>query len=303
MTRRNIGISALALLAWSVPPCDGAEAKPATAATTGPSSVWKVEKDGHHLYIGGTIHLLRQEDYPLPDVFAQAYKDSVRLVFELPPGSEGDGEVAMRMGQMGMYPAGDELGQHVGEETLRKVHAWADANSLPRAVIDRMRPWLVALTVASAEYQKLGADAQRGVDQHFEMKAKADGKPGAGLETVEFQLSIFSRLSEKLQEELLLQTFDEAETMQKDFAELIAAWRTGDAAKLQEILFRDADKYPQLMEDFLLKRNKSWVAPLLKYLEKGETVFVLVGAGHLGGEGGVLELLKEKGCTVTQLGG
>jgi uncharacterized protein len=56
------------------------------------------------------------------------------------------------------------------------------------------------------------------------------------------------------------------------------------------------------MEDFLFKRNKAWIAPLLKYLEKGETVFVLVGAGHLGGKGGVLALLEEKGCTVRQLG-
>jgi uncharacterized protein YbaP (TraB family) len=251
--------------------------------------------------MGGTIHLLRKEDYPLPDVFEQAYADSTKLVFELPPGSEGDGEVVLRMREMGTFPEGDTLSEYVSVDTLKKVHAWADANSVPRSVIDQMRPWFVALTIAAVEYQKLGADADRGVDQYFETKAKTDGKPGEGLETVEFQLSIFSRLSEKLQEELLMQTFDEAETMQKDFTELITAWRTGNAAKLQELLFRDAEKYPELMEDFLLKRNKSWVAPLLKYLKKGETVFVLVGAGHLGGKNGVLELLKQKGCTVKQL--
>jgi uncharacterized protein YbaP (TraB family) len=300
MIRRNLGISALALLVCAVPACGNAEEK-AQPVTTGQSSVWRVEKGGHHLYMGGTIHLLRKEDYPLPDVFEQAYADSTKLVFELPPGSEGDGEVVLRMREMGTFPEGDTLSEYVSVDTLKKVHAWADANSVPRSVIDQMRPWFVALTIAAVEYQKLGADADRGVDQYFETKAKTDGKPGEGLETVEFQLSIFSRLSEKLQEELLMQTFDEAETMQKDFTELITAWRTGNAAKLQELLFRDAEKYPELMEDFLLKRNKSWVAPLLKYLKKGETVFVLVGAGHLGGKNGVLELLKQKGCTVKQL--
>jgi len=260
-----------------------------------------VEKDGHRIYLGGTIHLLREEDYPLPAVYERAYKESKRLVFELPPGSEGDGEVVLRMRQMGVFPEGDDLSQHVGEDTLKKVHAWADENSFPKSGINRMRAWFVALTIAAVEYQKLGADAGRGVDQYFEKLAKQDGKPGAGLETVEFQLSIFSKLSDKLQEELLIQTFAEAETMQKDFVELITAWRSGNAARLQELLFRDADKYPELMEDFLLKRNKSWVAPLLKYLAKGETVFVLVGAGHLGGKGGVLELLEAKGCKVKQL--
>lgn len=298
---RHLGIPTLAVLVCSFPACGSGEEK-ARAAPAGPSCVWKVEKDGHHIYIGGTIHLLRKEDYPLPAVFEQAYKDSAKLVFELPPGSEGDGEVVLRMQQMGSFPAGDDLSKHVSAATMKKVRNWADENSFPNAVIDRMRPWFVALTIAAVEYQKLGANAQRGVDKHFEEKAARDGKPGEGLETVEFQLSIFSKLSEKVQEELLTQTFAEAETMQKDFAELTASWRTGDIAKLHELLFRDADKYPELMEDFLLKRNKSWVPPLLKYLKEGETVFVLVGAGHLGGKGGVLDLLKESGCTVLQLG-
>jgi uncharacterized protein YbaP (TraB family) len=267
-----------------------------------PSSVWVVEKDGHLIYIGGTIHLLREEDYPLPRVFEEAYRNASKLVFELPPGSEGDGEVVLRMRQMGSFAEGDSLGDHVGADTLKKVHDWADANAFPRAAIDKMRPWFVALTIAAVEYQKLGADANRGVDQYFEKKAAQDGKPGEGLESVEFQLSIFSRLGDKLQEELLIQTFAETETMQNDFLQLTTAWRTGNAAKLQELLFRDADKYPELMEDFLLKRNKSWVKPILAYLDKGETVFVLVGAGHLGGKGGVLDLLKEKGCTVKQMG-
>ena len=293
-------ISTLALVVCLVPALAGAV--DSSASTAGPSSVWLVEKGGHRLYIGGTIHLLREEDYPLPDVFEQAYKESAKLVFELPPGSEGDGEVVVRMREMGSFPDGDDLSNHVGDETLGKVHAWATANSFPKDVLNKMRPWFVALTIAAVEYQKLGADAERGVDQHFEKKASQDGKAGEGLETVEFQLSIFSKLSDKLQEELLIQTFAEAETMKKDFVELTTAWRAGNVAKLQELLFRDADKYPQLMEDFLLNRNKSWVAPLLKYLEKGDTVFVLVGAGHLGGKGGVLELLKEKGCTVHQLG-
>lgn len=300
MTGRLLPLFALALSACSVPACGKAEEKP-KAVTTGPSSVWMVEKDGHHLYMGGTIHLLREEDYPLPEVFMMAYRDSKKLVFELPPDSEGDGEVVLRMRQMGNYPEQEDLSQHVSEETLKKVQSWADENAFPQNAIARMRPWFLALTIAAIEYQKLGADSERGVDQYFEKLSKQDDKPGEGLETVEFQLSIFSKLSDKLQEELLIQTFSEAETMQKDFTDLIGAWRKGDAAKLQELLFRDAEKYPELMEDFLLKRNKAWVAPLLRYLEKGETVFVLVGAGHLGGKGGVLELLKERGCTVQQL--
>jgi uncharacterized protein YbaP (TraB family) len=269
---------------------------------TGPSSVWRVEKDGKHIYVGGTIHLLRDKDHPLPKVFDDAYVSSSKLIFELPPDADEDGAIMARMREMGAYREGDELATHVAKGTLKKVHEWSDKNGLPRAAVDKLRPWYLALTVAATEYGKMGANPANGVDAHFEERAKKDGKPAAGLETIEFQLSIFANLNDKLQEELLLQTFSEAQTAAKDFEELIAAWKSGNMPKLQEFLFRDADKYPELMEDFLFKRNKAWIPPLMKYLEKGETVFVLVGAGHLGGEQGVLNLLKNEGCTITQLG-
>ncbi len=268
----------------------------------GPSSVWRVEKNGRHIYVGGTIHLLRESDHPMPAVFFQAYVDSAKLVFELPPDSDTDTKVVAMMRQMGSYSAGDDLSAHVSADTLKLVNAWGASNGMPAAALRRLRTWCLALTVAAVEYGKLGADPKHGVDAHFEDLAKKDGKKAEGLETVEFQLNIFAGLSDKLQEELLLQTFTEARTVAADFADLINAWRSGDTVKLHEFLFKDADKYPELMEDFLFKRNRSWVAPLLRYLEKDEKVFVLVGAGHLVGDQGVLALLEKQGCTVTQLG-
>ncbi|MEZ0274850.1 MAG: TraB/GumN family protein [Roseimicrobium sp.] len=271
-------------------------------AQTSPSSVWRVEKNGKHIYVGGTIHLLREKDHPLPKVFDQAYADSTSLLFELPPDADQDGAIMARMREMGSYGQNGDLSSHVSPETLRQVHEWSDANGHARATVDKLRPWYLALIVSATEYGKMGANPKHGVDAHFEELAKENKKPAAGLETIEFQLGIFSNLNDKLQEELLLQTFSEAQTAAKDFEELIVAWKSGDMPKLQEFLFRDADKYPELMEDFLFKRNHAWIPPLLKHLEKGETVFVLVGAGHLGGEQGLLSLLKKEGCTITQLG-
>lgn len=261
-----------------------------------------VESGGNRIYIGGTIHLLRESDYPLPHAFDQAYKDSTKLVLELPAGSGGDGEVVTRMRQMGSYAAGDDLGKHIAADTLKKVSEWADTNAFPEKTVLHMRPWFLSLTMSAIEYQHLGAEADKGVETFYEKKAKEDGKPGDGLETVEYQLSLFSKMTDKLQEQLLLQTMSETDSLKKDFDDMLAAWREGDSAKLQEYLFRDADKYPELIEQFLYKRNAAWIAPLEKYLKNGERVFVLVGAGHLGGPKGVLELLKKKGCTIKQLG-
>lgn len=299
LKRRALQLLALApaILLASVPVAAAERPK-----TDGPSSVWVAEKDGHAIHLAGTIHLLREKDYPLPEVFEQAYRASTKLVFELPPGSDGDGEVVLRMRRMGTYPEGTQLADQVGAETFRRVQEWAGKNQYPMAAVARCRPWFLALTIAAIEYQALGAESGRGLDNHFEKRAAQDGKPGTGLETVEYQLTLFSNLSAKVQEQLLLQTLVEAATMKKDFEEMIGAWRSGDVGRLQEFLYRDADKFPELMEEFLTKRNQAWVGPLMEHLEKGERVLVLVGAGHLGGKSGLLELLKARGCTIRQLG-
>lgn len=266
------------------------------------SSVWMVSSGNNRIYIGGTIHLLRESDYPLPKVFEQAYKDSTKLVLELPAGSGGSGEVSTRMRQMGTYAEGDDVSKHISAETLKKVLAWADTNSFPHAAMLKLKPWFLSLMMSVIEYQRLGAEADKGVETYFEKRAREDGKPGDGLETVEYQLTLFAKLTEKQQEQLLHQTLSEVEGLKKDFDDLLDAWRTGDSVRLQEFLFRDADKYPELIDQFLLKRNEAWIGPLEKYLKAGERVFVLVGAGHLGGEKGILELLRKKGYEVHQLG-
>jgi len=268
----------------------------------GISSVWSVDSPaGHRIYLIGSIHLLRDQDYPLPSVFEKAYRDSARVVFELPPGSEGNGEVVTRMREMGSYGPGDMLSKHVSADTLKRTVAWCNAHQIPENVVQQLRPWFLALTISAVEYQQMGAKADQGLDTYFENRAQKDGKPGDGLESVEYQLSLFSRLSDKLQEELLLQTLSEIESLKKDYEEMVTAWRSGNSAKLQEYLFKDSDKFPELMQEFLFKRNKAWIAPLEEYLNKGVKAFVVVGAGHLGGKKGVIELLKERGFTVTQL--
>ncbi len=261
-----------------------------------------VESGEHRIYIAGSIHLLREKDYPLPAVFEQAYKDSSKLILELPPGSEGNGEIVVRMRQMGSYPADDELGKHMSPEAMMRVLEWASKNTFPESALRRFRPWFIALTIAAIEYQNLGAEAVRGVDAYYEKRAADEGKSTGGLETVEYQLSLFAKLDDTLQEQLLMQTLTEIETMQKDFELMTTSWRSGDSDKLQEFLFRDAEKYPELTEQFLYKRNQAWVAPLESFLAKGERVMVLVGAGHIGGKHGLLELLKARGCKVKQMG-
>ena len=253
------------------------------------------------LYLCGTIHQLRATDYPLPEPYEAAYAQTDEVILELPPGSSGSPELPTRMQELGTLPKGERLERLVTPEEWERVASWAKKRSISLPVLNGMRPWFASLVMVATEYQALGAVPEQGVDQFFEDRAKQDGKPGRGLETIEQQLALFSRMPAEQQQEVLKQTLAELETVEEEYDRMIAAWRSGDLEGLMTMLFREASRYPDLMETFLHARNRAWMAPLEETLKEGRRAMVLVGAGHLGGKEGLLALLKRRGYAVRRL--
>jgi uncharacterized protein len=270
-----------------------------TAETKASGSVWVATSDtGGKLYLCGTIHILRESDYPLAPAYEAAYADAQKLVFELPPGSGSGGDMNAQMQKLAALPKGATLEDIIGKEMAASVFTWAGKRRIPTASVSGYQPWYVALMIAAVEYGELGAQPDKGVDSYFESRAAHDKKPGEGLETVAFQIGLFSRLTAVQQKELLQQTLQEVKTIPEEFSKMIAAWKEGDLVALHEMLFREAARYPDLMNIFLLDRNKTWIKHLDESLKKGERVMLLVGAGHLTGKEGLIELLKAKGYQV-----
>ena len=164
--------------------------------------------------------------------------------------------------------------------------------------MNRYRPWFVALLITSMEYAALGAKPDKGVDTHFEERAKKDGKPAEGLESVEFQIQLFASLSDKQQNELLEQTLGEISSVAEEFEKMILAWKNGELEDLRAMLFREAERYPDLMNLFLTARNLSWMDRLEQMLKNGEKAMILVGTGHFTSDTGLIELLRKRGYRV-----
>lgn len=265
---------------------------------TDAGSVWVVESASTRLYLCGTIHLLRAQDYPLPAAYDSAYAASQRLVFELPPGADKGAQLAKQMADAGRIRDGRNLFDLVDQKTADATRAWARKRGVSMDLMRAFQPWFAALTVAATEYQAAGAEPGRGVDVFFENKAAQDGKPGEGLETVQQQIALFSELPEARQTELLTQTLAEVEALSGQFGDMVAAWRSGNIDALNKLLFEEAEEYPDLMEVFLFRRNEAWISRLEQHLAGKDTVMVLVGAGHLGGERGLIELLTNRGYRV-----
>lgn len=263
-------------------------------------SVWVVDapQTGGRLYLCGTIHILREQDYPLAPGYEAAYRAAKRLVLELPPGAGQGGAMSERMRELGQFPAGTTLSGQLEPKLWQGVQAWSRERGLPAQSMDAFRPWFVSLIITATEYAALGARPEMGVDQHFENRARRDGKPAEGLETVEFQLQLFARLSDKLQREMLEQTLGEIGTIGAEYEKMIQAWKTGELDALHAMLFHEAEKFPELMELFLAARNRTWMKRLEQLLQQGDTAMILVGTGHFAADTGLLELLRQRGYRV-----
>ncbi len=281
-----------------------AEPGPVDASQISKGVVWVADREGQQgrLFLCGTIHILRQSDYPLALGYDIAYQHSGRLIFELPSGASSAPEFQTRLMELGQYPEGESLEASVGPEVWKNLKAWADTRSMALSQLNRFRPWLASLVITSTEYSALGAKADRGVDQHFEERAAEDRKPGEGLETVELQLQLFSKLTGRQQVEMLEQTLAEVSTLPQEYEKMISSWKEGELDALHALLTREAEKYPELMDLFINRRNHAWIGRLDALLKNGESAMILVGAGHLGGDpDGVLALLRQRGYRVRHI--
>lgn len=263
-------------------------------------SVWVVDapKTGGRLFLCGTIHILREEDYPLSPAYEAAYANTDSLVFELPPGAGEGSSMTTRMRELGVYSADSSLEANIPPDTWEAVKKWARSRGVEASSLNRFRPWFVALIITSTEYAALGAKPQWGVDHHFENRAKREDKPALGLETVEFQLQLFVKLTNEQQREMLDQTLAEVSTLPQEYNKMIDAWKRGELDPLREMLFREATKFPDLMDLFLFDRNLTWMPRLEEMLQKGQKVMLLVGTGHFAADKGLLKLFQDRGYTV-----
>lgn len=262
------------------------------------ASVWKVTgPNGAILYLGGSIHALHSGDYPLPAAFNRAFDASTRIVFEANPKDiKGGGK---RFLKAGLYPKGDSLKNHVDPRTYKYLCRFFGLLKVPEEKFAAYRPWLLAMMLQSPELH--GLSSQLGVEGFLSKRAQANSKRVSGLESLPEGVEIFAGLSERESEAFLLLTFVPAQPGSPDAARLTDAWRRGDVELLARVTtgaFRD---FPSLEERIINARNRNWIPKIESYLRNGQTYFVVVGAGHMGGPHGLLALLRARGYKIEQL--
>src|SRR3954470_5320670 len=265
------------------------------------SFVWKAtSKQGGTVYLAGSIHLLSDAYYPLSPAFETAFKDSDLLVEEIDLGEMMDTNSQLMLLTRGMLSPTQSLDKMLSPATFAAVNAKVTELGLPMEPLKRFKPWALAITLQGLEWQKAGFDADLGLDKHFFDRAKAQGKQVQGLETLAYQIARFDEMSPELQDRLLAETLKELETTKASFTQMADAWKSGDAASVERVVLQDLKSEPQMYERLLVERNRNWLPKIEALFSRPRPSLVIVGAAHLVGADGLLQMLRSKGYTVEQ---
>ena len=265
------------------------------------SFLWKVEGgNGAVAYLLGSMHVLTPEFYPLSPAIEQAFIASNTLVEEVDLDEMSDPVQMMGALAKAMLTDGRTLDQLVAPATFAEVKRRAEKAGLPLLAMQRMKPWLAAITLMAPTLQAAGFRAELGVDRHFFDRAKTAGLKTQALETLAYQLDRFDQLAPKLQEDMLKATLEDLDTQVANVGALAKAWAAGDAKGIEVLLLGAFLESPELYDRLLVERNRNWIATVESCLQQRSACFVVVGAAHLVGPHGVPTLLEKKGYKVTQ---
>lgn len=264
--------------------------------------LWSVRGEHNTVYLFGSIHVLRPGDGALPRAALEAYAEADRLVMEIDLDDPAVADPTALLGTMqrtALLPEGVSLRSVMGED-YAAIAGRVGESGLDLAVFDGFAPWFVAVMVLQLELAQRGFQPGLGIEQQLADRAVRDGKPIEGLETAEQQFAMLAGLPLREQKRFLLMTLSDADRLDEEIEELVAAWRSGDTEALEDMLSAAYEEFPELYRPLTEERNRAWVERLEELLEDRDDYLVVVGALHLVGRHSVVDLLRKRGYTVTQ---
>lgn len=263
--------------------------------------LWRVSKGTGVMYLVGSVHVMRDSDYPLPAEMESDLKSSSGLVEEVDLSQLAQEDLQLQMLQRGAYPQGQSLKTALPAELYTKMADVARKQGLDMTSLDPMRPWLVSIMLLEKQLADAGFNPGNGVDLHFASEAEQLKMPLTGLEQADYQIGLLADMPENAQQDMLRQAVDETANFDDEIKQLLKAWHAGDTATLEQVLKADFGPYPAIYQSMLVTRNHNWAPQLETFLSSGKQYFVVVGALHLVGPDGLLERFRKDGYKVEQL--
>jgi uncharacterized protein YbaP (TraB family) len=266
-----------------------------------PISMWQINGASNRIYLLGSVHVLRQQDHPIPTAIEKAYQDAEILIMEIDVDDLDPIEMAGMVNELGVIKDGSTLQEIMGPSLYEEAADYASQLDIPFLMLAQTEPWLAAITIEQMMLLRIGFNPEYGIEFYLSAKAGEDSKEILGLESVREQLEFLDKLSLSAQRSLLIQTLRESLNIEENLDLLIDAWRHGDIDFLEENLLAEMQRYPELYRTLVVDRNEAWVEQIRNLIGEQDDYLIVVGTLHLVGDDGLPALLSEIGITTNQL--
>ena len=275
-------------------------AAPAAAA----NYLWEVSSLTNRAYLFGTVHAGKAAWYPLPRAVEDAFEDSKVVVVEA---DITDTNAMTKSAGAMMYTPPATLKTHIPAEEYARYRKLLPRYGLPEEQVIHMKPFMAVSLLVFSEWARIGYLPNFGVDGYLIRKAKEEKKTLVEIEGIDAQSHLMDSLTEKETMQLFKGTLDALESGLTDqqVKGLVAAWQAGDPEAILEVARRYNDRIAgaaAFEEKFIWSRHPSMAAKIEGYLNQSrERHFIAVGALHLAGPRGLIEVLRQRGYVVRQL--
>ncbi|MBM3448936.1 MAG: TraB/GumN family protein [Bacteroidetes bacterium] len=242
-------------------------------------------------YIYGTIHVMPKKDFEISKSIQSSFNACQVLAMEVDLNM--DFKTQLEAAQQSFLPEGKTIADLASADDVNKVKQfcidsmhWKESKY---EKMSRLKPFFLSSVILQELIGK-----SKSFEKEFNNLAKKKKMTTIGLETLQFQMNMVNTVSNEEQMKMLLQGLS---TNNSEFNKMLAAYLRQDLTGLGNLM-NDAELSPEFNENLLLQRNRNWI-PIISKLISEKPTFIAVGAGHLPGEKGVLNLLREAGYTVT----
>jgi len=260
--------------------------------------LWQVSGKGlsQPSFLYGTMHILCEGDARLSTGLKKVIKDCGQIFFEV---DMDDMQQMIGSLQLARMADGVKLTDLLTPVEYDRIKTYFDSHKLmmPLAMMNRFKPYFITAIISEGI---MDCEKKKGMEDLIMTESKSYEKNIRGLETLEFQASIFDTIPYEKQAKDLLTYIDSIDSFKQTTLEMVDVYRKQDLNMMDSLIAKSDPGMMQYMDLLLYDRNKRWAMEMPEHMFDKSTLFA-VGAGHLGGEKGVINLLKEQGFTLTPM--
>ena len=258
--------------------------------------LWQISGNGlkKPSYLFGTMHVLCADDAKLSEALKEVIRKTVKVYFEVDMDNLPEMMGAMKYMRMN---DGIKISDLVTKEEYARLEDYLKKSKtpMPISMINRFKPYLVSSLLSE---QSMNCEKKNGMEELIMKEASLNDKEIFGLETIQFQASLFDSIPYEKQAKDLIKYIDSAGTFDNTTQELVDVYLKQDLKKMDSLVKKSDPGMEEYMDLLLYNRNRRWVFQMPNIMMEGTLLFA-VGAGHLTGDQGLINLLRKKGYKLT----